>query len=65
MFAETDSPYVSPVPHRGKRNTPIHVINIYEKIAEIKQVPIEVVKKVMYENACKHWLKARCIDNTN
>ena len=65
MFAETDSPYVSPVPHRGKRNTPVHVIDIYKKIAEIKQVPIELVKETLYRNACRHWLKTRCIDNTN
>lgn len=64
MFAETDSPYVSPKPHRGKRNTPIHVIEIYKKIAEIKQVPIEVVRETLYKNACKFWLKDRNIDSS-
>ncbi len=63
MFAETDSPYVSPVPHRGKRNTPVHVIDIYKKIAEIKQIPLEVVKETLYRNACKYWLKDRPVDN--
>lgn len=57
MFAETDSPYVSPVPHRGRRNNPVHVIDIYKKIAEIKQIPLEVVKDTLFKNACKHWLK--------
>lgn len=57
MFAETDSPYVSPVPHRGKRNTPVHVIDIYKKIAEIKGVPLEVVRETLYKNACTCWLK--------
>lgn len=63
MFAETDSPYVSPVPHRGKRNTPVHVIEIYKKIAEIKGVPLEVVRETLYKNACKFWLKDRGVDN--
>lgn len=58
MFAETDSPYVSPIPHRGKRNSPVNVIDIYKKIAEIKQVPLEVVKERLYKNACKYWLKS-------
>jgi TatD DNase family protein len=63
MFAETDSPYVSPVPYRGKKNTPIHVIEIYKKISEIKGVPLEVVRETLYKNACKFWLKDRNIDN--
>lgn len=63
MFAETDSPYVSPAPFRGKKNTPVHVIEIYKKIAEIKQVPLEVVRETLYRNACKYWLKDRNIDN--
>jgi TatD DNase family protein len=62
MFAETDSPYVSPVPYRGKRNTPVHVIEIYEKIAEIKNIPVEVVIETLYKNACKYWLKSRHLD---
>lgn len=63
MFAETDSPYVSPVPHRGKRNTPVHVIEIYKKIAEIKGVTLEVVRETFYKNACRFWLKNRNIDS--
>ncbi|MES2622828.1 MAG: TatD family hydrolase [Patescibacteria group bacterium] len=62
MFAETDSPYVSPVPFRGKRNNPVHVIEVYKKIAEIKNIPLEVVKETLYKNACKYWLKSRHID---
>lgn len=64
IFAETDSPYVSPVPYRGKRNTPVHVIEIYKKIAEIKQIPLEVVRETLYKNACKYWLKDRSIDSS-
>lgn len=63
MFAETDSPYVSPKPYRGKRNTPLHVIEIYKKIAEIKGVSLDVVRETLYKNACKYWLKGRSISD--
>ena len=58
MFAETDSPYVAPTPHRGKRNNPLFVIEIYKKIAEIKNVPLEEVVNTFAENARKYWLKS-------
>jgi TatD DNase family protein len=51
MLAETDSPYATPVPHRGKRNTPIYVEHIYEKIAEIKGLEKEVVRIQLVQNA--------------
>lgn len=57
MFAETDSPYVSPAPFRGKRNDPNNVIEIYKKIAEIKNVDINEVIDTFYNNAKKHWIK--------
>lgn len=55
MFAETDSPYVSPEPFRGRKNNPVHVIEIYKKIAEIKGVELKVVIDTLYKNAKKHW----------
>lgn len=57
MFAETDSPYVSPAPLRGKRNNPVNVIEIYKKIALIKGISLDTVIDTFYENAKKHWLK--------
>ncbi len=57
MFAETDSPYVSPNPFRGQRNNPNHVREIYKKIAEIKEIDINEVIDVLYNNAKKHWIK--------
>jgi TatD DNase family protein len=51
MHAETDSPYATPVPHRGKRNTPLYVEHIYEKIAEIKGLEKEEVRTQLVENA--------------
>jgi len=51
MHAETDSPYATPVPHRGKRNTPLYVEHIYEKIAEIKGFEKEEVRMQLVKNA--------------
>jgi TatD DNase family protein len=36
MMVETDSPYLSPKPHRGKKNEPAYVMNVAEKIANLK-----------------------------
>ena len=57
MFAETDSPYVAPKPFRGQRNNPNHVREIYKKIAEIKEIDINEVIDILYNNAKKHWIK--------
>jgi TatD DNase family protein len=57
MFAETDSPYVSPKPFRGQKNNPNHVMEIYKKIAEIKGLDINEVMDILYNNAKKHWLR--------
>lgn len=51
IHAETDSPYATPSPHRGKRNTPIYVEHIYEKIAEIKGLRKEDVRVQLVKNA--------------
>ena len=51
ILIETDSPYLSPEPFRGKRNTPINVKLVAQKIADIKGIPLEEVAKVTYENA--------------
>lgn len=51
MMIETDSPYLTPIPFRGKRNEPHMVSLVAEKIAEIKNIPIEEVAKVTTETA--------------
>ncbi len=50
IVLETDSPYLSPVPKRGRRNESSHLIYIAEKIAEIKKVSLDKVAKVTNEN---------------
>ena len=40
---ETDSPYLAPVPYRGKTNTPAYVPHVARQLAELKGVPVEDV----------------------
>ena len=51
LILETDSPYLAPVPFRGKRNESKNIINIAEKLAEIKNTNIVKIAKVTTENA--------------
>lgn len=51
LLLETDAPYLSPVPHRGKRNLPAYLRLVAEKVAEIKSTPLEEVARVTTENA--------------
>ncbi len=53
LLIETDSPYLTPEPYRGTRNDSIKVIEVAKKIAEIKQVTLEDIAKITYENAMK------------
>lgn len=51
ILLETDAPYVTPEPHRGKRNEPLYVKLVAEKVAELKHISIEEVEKVTTETA--------------
>lgn len=53
MMAETDSPYLSPVPMRGKRNEPSHVRYIIETIAKIKQIPASEAETITDQSAIR------------
>lgn len=53
ILIETDCPYLAPVPRRGERNEPIFVKYVAEKIAELKGVGFEEVKKTTSENTRK------------
>ena len=50
MFVETDSPYLTPVPHRGKRNEPAYVRFVAASIASLKGLSIEEVARVTTHN---------------
>jgi TatD DNase family protein len=51
LHAETDAPYVTPKPHRGERNEPLHVRFVYERIAELRGEDPEAVRQQLLENA--------------
>lgn len=51
MMSETDAPFVSPMPYRGKRNEPTYVIEVVRKLAEIKGLEEEEAAKVFLKNA--------------
>lgn len=53
ILVETDAPYLTPDPYRGKRNEPLYVKYVVEKIAEVKGLSEEEVAKKTTENAKK------------
>ena len=57
LFVETDCPYLTPVPHRGKRNTPEYLPYIVQKISDIMRVPPKIVAEQTYQNAKKFFLE--------
>ena len=53
ILIETDSPYLSPEPNRGKRNDSRNVRYTAQKIADVKNMELEEIAKITYENANK------------
>lgn len=51
MLVETDSPYLAPVPHRGKRNESAFVLQVAETIASVREIPLEDVIHATSQNA--------------
>lgn len=51
IVLETDAPYLAPAPHRGKRNEPLFILNVLEKLADIYSCSIEKVAKTTTENS--------------
>ncbi len=51
IVLETDAPYVTPVPHRGKRNEPAYVVEVAKKMAEVKQISMDEVASKTFGNA--------------
>ena len=52
IMAETDSPFLSPLPYRGERNEPARVLHVVEKLAEIRAVEIDEMAETTTQNAC-------------
>ena len=53
LLIETDSPFLTPVPHRGKRNEPAFVTHIADKIAEIHMTTREQIAEITTSNAAR------------
>ena len=51
LLVETDSPFLPPEPHRGKRNQPAFVRFTLAKLAEVREVPVEVLEHITDSNA--------------
>ena len=53
LLLETDAPYLSPVPYRGKRNDSSNIIYTAQKIAELRDMSVTDILKFTKENACR------------
>jgi len=51
LVLETDSPYLAPVPYRGKRNESAYLVNIAQKVAEIKRLTVAEVAQITTQNS--------------
>ena len=52
VLVETDSPYLAPEPMRGRRNEPANVTYTLQKLAELRDLPVEDMAAVTWQNAC-------------
>lgn len=53
ILAETDTPFLSPMPHRGKQNEPARVLHVVEKLAEIRGIDAEEMADITVANTIK------------
>jgi TatD DNase family protein len=61
LVLETDSPYLAPVPYRGKRNESSYLALVAKKLSEVFNVPVEEVAKTTSANATKLFLENQLI----
>jgi TatD DNase family protein len=50
LLVETDSPWLAPMPHRGKPNEPRFVVDVYHYLAELRQEPVEQLAAAVWQN---------------
>ena len=59
ILIETDSPYLAPVPYRGKINEPAYVVKTAEKLAQLREVEVSEIERITEENFFNLYLKAK------
>jgi len=64
ILLETDSPYLAPIPFRGRKNNPTYLKFIAQKIAEIKNEPLEKIINITTENALRLFKKLKPQDTS-
>lgn len=52
LLIETDAPYLTPHPYRGKINEPKYIKLVVEEMARLKGMPVEKIAEITYDNAC-------------
>ena len=50
LVLETDSPYLTPEPYRGKQNSPAHILDIAKFVADLKNIPLEELANITNQN---------------
>lgn len=60
LVLETDSPYLPPTPHRGKRNESSYLLHIAERLAEVYQITLKEVEEITTKNALEVFNLADC-----
>lgn len=58
LLLETDSPFLTPVPYRGRENAPFYIPFVAEKIADVKSLPVENVIVATYRNSLRTFFPA-------
>ena len=53
LLIETDTPYLTPQSHRGKRNEPAYLLETAQLIADVQGIPLEYFLETTYQNACR------------
>ena len=59
ILLETDSPFLTPVPYRGRENAPYYIPFVAEKIAEVKDLPIDEVLATTYRNSLRTFYRVQ------
>ena len=50
LLIETDSPYLAPVPYRGKRNSSLYLPHVISQLSEIRGIAADELERITYEN---------------